>query len=146
MRFVRHPHSVTLRASGQTGSATIAGGVKVGLGTTLQSVRRSTATGTLVLRLSSKKSLTLQASAAGQRAIGAPSVLDLHLAVVRSTGLTGCAKGTSVRAVVVDSDALTRSLQTKDSLKLQLPSSCGGTRSFADARSAQRLAITLAFS
>jgi len=132
LRFVAHPHAVTVTAA----SAVVAGTVRTGLPS-------GRSAGVLVLRPGAGRSVTLRAVSATARAVGAPTRLRLVVAVARATGLAGCVAGTRGVLDVVDSDRLTRRLRTNDRLSIALPPACGGRTTVGDA--ARRLSVRVAF-
>jgi hypothetical protein len=125
LRFIAHPRSVTLDASGRRASTSVRGTARSKIG-------RAGGSGALVLSLGAKKSVTLRATAATVERYGAPTSMTVKLTVARSTGLGACARGTTGVLRVVDSDALTRAQRTNDRLVFELPSSCGGKKTFTD--------------
>jgi hypothetical protein len=138
LRFVAHPHRVTVTASGRRAVASVRG-------TITGKVGRPGGSGALVLSPAAKKSVTLRVASTTVQRYGAPTSLTVRLVVARSVGLTACARGTTGVLRVVDSDALTRSQRTHDRLVLDLPSSCGGTKTFTDASARQPLLVKLGF-
>jgi hypothetical protein len=142
VRLVRHGRKVTVVASGSRGAVSIQGT----LTSVLSSGRKATGSGSLVLRSSGGKAVTVRSVSARATAVGAPTSLAFRVVVTRSSGFPACLKGAGGTLRVVDSDALARNLGTRDSLALILPAGCGGVQRFTDAASAVRLSIKLGFS
>jgi hypothetical protein len=141
IRFVPLARKATVAPSGLRGTASIQGA----LTTWLSVDPEKRGPGSIVLRLSRGRSATVQAVGAAAKAAGAPSNLSIRVLVTRSSGFSTCSVGTRGTLKVFDSDALTRTGSTRDRLALVLPSACGGSQTFADAASGQRLEIKLGF-
>jgi len=142
VRLVRQARKVTVAASGNRGAVSIQGT----LTSALSSGHKAPGSGSLVLRSSGGKAVTVRSVSARATAVGAPTSLALRVVVTRSSGFPACLKGAGGTLRVVDSDALARNLGTRDSLALILPAGCGGAQRFTDAASAVRLSIKLGFS
>lgn len=116
------PHRVTVAVLAHRGPDSAIGEVGSRLSPTA-----SSGSGRLVLRARGR-SLTLRAIGAGASATGAPTAVAVKLVVGSSTGLRTCRTGSPATLRVVDHDALTRAGHTHDSIRLTLPSGCGGFR------------------
>jgi hypothetical protein len=139
LKFVRHVHSVAVKASGRRGTASVRG-------TLTSKIGHSGGSGALVLSLGAGKSVTLRPASATIGRAGAPTTATMRLVVSHSSGVAGCGAGASGVLHLVDSDALTKSGRTHDRLVFELPATCGGTNRFTDSSAHQPLLVTLRFS
>jgi hypothetical protein len=140
LRFTLNPIGVHVSVAGKNGSMKIEGTIDAPLTTAAK--RRPS--GSLLLRLSQHKAVTIRpTSLVSNTVVGAPTRLAIAIQVVGSEGLPAC-RGRSGVLRMIDSDAIVRASHTRDQLTLRL--SCGvGTRTFADAASANALMLKVAY-
>jgi hypothetical protein len=142
IRVVRTPRRITLSVSATGASARSMVGafaLRLGPGGT------GANSGRIVVRNGVSRSVTLRAVTAAASPQGAPTRVGVKVAVVAQKGLPSCRAGTTGQLQVLDSDALGKTGRTADRVKVTLPSTCGGSRTFADSDAGGRTTIKIGF-